>query len=181
MIIFQSGCFLCISNLSTTANTPAFAVTLRQLVCLFGEVGIDPPRLWLWAGLVITLVWSHWNTAWSQNKEHLHLHWCSIQLSTFSSSVLKFSFEFIQNRGTLSLGTLTGNHTKCQHFLVSRCFYPLSPAVITVAPTHTHTHQKAEVWSVSLTRPAIGVESLFTRLMMPGFSWLIRLHRKNKQ
>lgn len=28
-----------------------------------------------------------------------------------------------------------------------------------------------------LTKPAIGVESLFTFFMMPGFNWLIKLHR----
>lgn len=41
----------------------------------------------------------------------------------------------------------------------------------------TDTHSKK---LKPLTRPAMGVESLFTRLMMPGFNWLIKLQIENK-
>lgn len=41
---------------------------------------------------------------------------------------------------------------------------------------HSNTHTVTTV--KSLTRPAMGVESLFSLLMMPGFNWLIRLWMK---
>lgn len=43
---------------------------------------------------------------------------------------------------------------------------------------HTHTH-KPKKWKI-LTKPAMGVESLFTRLMIPGFNLLIKLCKKEK-
>lgn len=46
--------------------------------------------------------------------------------------------------------------------------------------TATQTHARHGRDFKTLTRPAMGVESLLTFLMMPGFNWLIKLQAKKK-
>lgn len=65
------------------------------------------------------------------------------------------------------LPALTGNHMMCSNFLTCSCFGCL----------HFYLADKTQNTDMVtvLTRPAIGVDSLFTFLMMPGFSRLIKL------
>lgn len=95
--------------------------------------------------------------------------------------------------------SLTGNHTVPQNFLVSRCLHlhlchnrygtaQMPPKIHQITNQYLQKSLYIVAQSVKkkkevLTRPAIGVESLFTLFIMPGFNLLIKLHmvKKNKK
>lgn len=156
----------------TTTTSPASIVTVWQFVGLCWRGEIDTSMLLLRAVLATSLILRQPGA--KMEKEKLYLHWCPINLYIFHSLNIapKYSFRFIQITQTLCLSPLTGK----PHFLASR--YLLFFCVLW-SYSLWHLHQMAEVWSLTLTRPAMGVESLFTRLIIPGFNWLIKLWKQN--
>lgn len=132
------------------------------------EPEIDLFLVLLWAVLAIILVWSYWETAWSQNK-NLHLHQCPIKTSWNFAVGWNARSCLVRLQQHCLLVPATGNHTMFQHFLANRCLF----CFLAYSDYADVIQLKCK-----LTRPAIGVDSLFTLLIIPGFNWLIRLRVK---
>lgn len=76
------GCNYEFSNASASHSTALPPLLLHPAIDSIGswwEIAIALFLPLLWAVLAIILVWSHWNTACSQNK-NLHLHSCQGEL-----------------------------------------------------------------------------------------------------
>lgn len=109
-----------------------------------------------------------WETAWSQNK-NLHLHQCPIKTSWNFAVGWNARSCLVRLQQHCLLVPATGNHTMFQHFLANRCLF----CFLAYSDYADVIQLKCK-----LTRPAIGVDSLFTLLIIPGFNWLIRLRVK---